>query len=99
MAETNLAEQRLLAEAERRKRTGETPPPLPSVPPPAMTPPTQDPGQRLDMLLGRKNGSESGTPTKRVSFKTENINGMENNEDEEDENFDKTKQDPNVINY
>ena len=104
------AEERILREAEKRRQegssgSGETPPPLPSVPPPVESPvPTG--AHRLDMLVG--GGVLKSTPAKKVSFVTDAKHEEDEEEDKDNgsqgqpevydsnDNINKTPEDPNV---
>ena len=105
--EARLQEETLasLDSLRRKQRQGAgdtpTPPPLPQVPPPELTPNVNGAANRLDMLVGGGN-IRNGTPTKRVSFQSAPIASPEKEEFSTDINDEKlnrlelVEKDPNV---
>jgi len=108
-------EERILREAHKRRQNEvgfssssapPPPPPLPAVPPPEMSPtahPAASSGaaQRLDMLVGGSN-KKSETPTKKVSFLSEEDEQLRYDANANDVNDEKlsrlerVEKDPNV---
>jgi hypothetical protein len=110
-------EERILREAQKRRQNESVgfssrpdstppPPPLPAVPPPDVSPAYPGPSgaQRLDMLVGSTKKSE--TPTKKVSFLSENdderrydANANSVSHDEKISRLERLEKDPNVSSH
>ena len=104
-SELDIAEEKILQSAAIRKKSGnsplnETPPPIPSVPPPDATP---SGAQRLDALIGggppTTSTKTNGISSKKVSFaaaEDQDDANKENVKDEKLARLEKYETDPNV---